>query len=396
MGVEPGALTAPARAAYEDFFPYYAEFSALSELRKKPGFGATVRSGIGGHALLYLNGVRLEAEQNYPVLRLCAPDEPPSRHGVGISVNSHYRNANWVAVEGRDFLWRGALEKGEALTREAYARTQDLAKARGWFDAVEFHTELFRDRPAGMSARDYKYEISVATDYAAQFGRDGLSIRIPLDARRMGAMIACLNALNAPYRGGGRIYKWRLFTDNCVHVAYNAFAAAGICAPWPTGRFAAGAAFNFPAPKNALVDLIHASNDLPLGDAQYLYEDKAARAGLCAYGALPTAPGALLAQRAAIGANEVYDVRRLRLIFYDNIVLSSYRRDLKTILREPRYFDLEANFADFAARYMAARACPRGRALRGARAEFQERYDTHLADAAGRLDAYRAKLAGPA
>ena len=97
---------------YEDFFPYYAELCALSELSKKPGFGAPLRSGIGGHSLLYLNGVRLDRAAGYPTLRLCTQGEAPQEYGVGISVNSHYRNANWVAVEGRIFcgaaLWRQA------------------------------------------------------------------------------------------------------------------------------------------------------------------------------------------------------------------------------------------------------------------------------------------------
>ena len=70
-------------------------------------------------------------QRGLPVLRLCTADEPPAQYGVGISVNSHYRNANWVAVEGRDFLWRGALAPGERLTREAYERTQARGKGDG-------------------------------------------------------------------------------------------------------------------------------------------------------------------------------------------------------------------------------------------------------------------------
>ncbi len=191
--------------AYEDFYPYYAEICALSELRKKPGFGAALSSGVGGHALLYLNGVRLDRTAGYPVLRLCTADESPAKYGVGISVNSHYSNANWVAVEGRDFLWHGALAPGEHLTRDAYVRTQEQAKAQGILDGVNFHKEFFADKPAGMSERDYMYEISVATDYGAQYCRNSFRARVPLDRARIGAMVDYLNAINAPYRAG-RIY----------------------------------------------------------------------------------------------------------------------------------------------------------------------------------------------
>jgi len=46
-------------AAYTALHPYYLEFCALSELQKKPGYGADLRGGVGGHSTIYLNGVCL-------------------------------------------------------------------------------------------------------------------------------------------------------------------------------------------------------------------------------------------------------------------------------------------------------------------------------------------------
>src|ERR1700742_261375 len=281
MTYEGTGETAPlAEGAYDRLYPYHAELCALSELRKKPGFGVPIRSGMGGHCLLYLNGVRRDRMAGYPTLRVCAPDESPASHGVGISVNAHYRNAHWVAVEGRDFLWRGTLEPGEPLTRAAYERTQHHAKAIGLLDGVQFHDHLFRDQPRGMSERDYMYEISIASDYAVRFGRDSYRARIPLDHQRMAAIVDYLNHLNAPYRDGTRQFRWQIFNNNCAHVAHNALAQAGIWAPWPTGQFSALAMFNFPVPKNEFVDLMLRTNDLPIHDARALYKDDAARRAL--------------------------------------------------------------------------------------------------------------------
>jgi len=378
---------------YEDFYPYYAEFSALSELRKIPGFGVPLQSGIGGHSLLYLNGVRLDRDAGYPVLRLCNADEPPGNYGVGISVNSHYRNANWVAVEGRDFFWRGALAAGERLTRAAYAHTQERAKAMGFLDGVEFHQEFFRDKPAGMSDQDYKYEISVATDYGARFGRDSFRARVPLDRARVGAMVDFLNAINSPYRTGERIYRWKLFNDNCVHVAYNALAAAGVWKPWPTGQSVVLAAFKFPVPKNAFVDLMLRANDLPIEDAQALYNDAAARRAMLAGGTLPTVPGALAIATPAIAHNDVYNVAKLRLIFFENPWWGPYRSHFKRIFAAPRYTELDTNLRHFAARYAAASArIPNGRKLSGARALFQAIYEEHITREAETLRQQLAKL----
>ena len=379
--------------AYEDLYPYHAELCALSELRKKPGFGVPLRSGMGGHSLLYLNGVRLDRAAGYPTLRLCTPDEAPERHGVGISVNSHYRNANWVAVEGREFLWRGALAPGERLTREAYARTQERAQAMGFLDGVEFHEKFFRDKPGGMTDRDFMYEISVATDYAAQFGRDTFRARVPLDRVRMAAIVEYLNALNAPYREGRQVYRWRVLNNNCAHVGHNALAAAGLWAPWPTGQFFAIAAFKFPVPKNEFVDLMLRANDLPIEDAHALYADAPARRALLATGTLPTTAGALALAGPAIADNDLYDVARLRLIFYDNPFWGPYRGRFRRVLTEPRYCELHANLRHFAARYSAARARSGGHGrICGERAVFHRHYDEHIARESARIGHLLARL----
>lgn len=361
-------------SAYENLYPYHAEFRALTELRKKPGIGVPLQSGIGGHGLLYLNGVQRDGAR-----RLSLATENPAQHGVGVCVNSHYSNANWIAIEGRDFLWRGALAPDEALTHESYARTQAEAKARGCLDGVTFHASVLAAKPAGMSDEDYKYEASVATDYGMQFGRDSYCARLPLDAPRMEALIAYLNNINAPYIAGEKTYNWKIFTDNCVHITHNALAAAGFWAPWPTHGSPTLAAFRFPVPKNELVDLLHRANDFPLEDSQALYEDQQARAALLTLGTLPTTQGALARKISAITPNELYDVGKLTLIFYDNPVFGPYAPRFKRYFAEPAYTNLQANAARFTARLRAAQKRPRPRSMSHARQKFQEHYEHYIA-----------------
>jgi len=372
------ALTPAAEALYHRMFPYYAELTALTGIKKKPGDGVNLNSGIGGHLLLYLNGVRRNREAGYPTLEL---SQTPGQSGVGISVNSHYRNAVWTAADGPEFLWRGALAPGAGVTREGYHRTQEHAKALGTLDGVEFHPELFRLKPPGMTDHDYMYEISIATDYAARFGRDILRARVPLDATRMAAIVNYLNEVNAPYRAGKKIFNWRVLNNNCAHLTHNALAAAGIWAPWPTGQFFAFAAFGFPVPKNEFVDLVLRANDLPLADAQAIHDDQAARRALLEFGALPMAPGALAFAEPAIQPNELYDTEGLKLIFYDNPFWGPYRGRLARILREPRYFDLRANLLHFEGVYADALARPR----RARSAEFNRLYDKFIAREAAKV-----------
>ena len=348
-----------------------------------------LRSGIGGHSLLYLSGVRRVRGAGYPTLELSAPA------GVGISVNSHYRNAAWVAADGPDFLWRGALDPGESLTRDSYARTQERAKEAGVLDGVEFHEHFFRGKPTGMAARDYMYEISVGTDYAAQFGRDVFRARVPLDRARMGVLVDHLNALNRPYRDGARIFQWKLFNNNCCHVAHNALAAAGIWSHFPTGIFFVLAAFGFPVPKNELVDLALRANDLPIGDPLALFTDTAARRALLATGMLPAGPGALVISQPAVRDNEVYDIDRLKLIFYDNPFWGAYQARLERILTEPIFYDLRANLRHF--RDIFARACENLSELSRLPAHpdaqaFASAYEAYLKAGAAKVDQLMAGL----
>jgi hypothetical protein len=390
-GLNPGPDAAD-EAAYHQAFPYYAELCALSEIRKKPGFDVPLRSGIGGHALLYLNGVRRDRSAGHPRLALCEPGIAAAR-GVGISVNAHYRNANWVAADGPDFLWRGALAPGESLTRAGYARTQERAKALDVLDGVEFHEHFFRGKPAAMAPRDYMYEISIGTDYAARFGRDVFRARVPLDHARMAAVVTYLNHLNQPYRDGGRTFDWKLFTNNCCHVAHNALAAAGIWPAWPTGTPAALAAFNFPVPKNEFVDLVLRANDLPVGDPLALYNDLAARRALLESGAPPSGPGALVIAAPAIRDNEVYDIERLKLIFYDNPFWGAYQTRLARILSEPRFTNLHTNMKHFSNLYAAARVNRSAIARLPDQADarqFAARYAAHIARAAAMTDQWLA------
>ena len=391
---DAAAWAARGNMFYDRFYPYHAELCALSEIRKKPGFGAQFRSGAGGHSLLYLSGVCLDREAGYPTLKLCDEAASPADHGVGISVNTHYRNANWVAAEGRDFVFRGTLRRDEPLTRESYEQTQDRAKAMGVLDGVEFHEHEFRDKPVHMSRRNYMYDISVGTDYAASFGREIYRAKVPLDRLRMGIIVDFLNTINAPYRDGKRVYRWSVFNNNCSHIAHNALAAAGVWTPWPTGQFIVAAAFNFPVPKNEFVDLVLRTNDLPVDDPRALFADAGARRALLEFDTLPTAPGALAAAEPAIAENHIYETEDLRLIFYATRLSRKYPRRFARIFREPRYFFLPANLSHFAAIYEKARTNMPSARGDAEKMRFTTSYEHYLDRGISRIAEQLAEISG--
>lgn len=399
--------TQAAEDAYTALYPYYAEICAVSELKKKPAFGTEISSGIGGHAVLYLNGVCRDAGEHYPVIRLCDALTPAAERGVGLSVNAHYRNANWVATPGRDFFFHGTLRPGERLTRAAYRQTLARAQALGIYDGVQFHGEVFDAMPEGMSRRDFKYDVSAATDYAIGFGRDRYCARVPLDRERMARVVDFANRLNAVYRDGRKAFQWDVLRNNCSHVNHNALAAAGIWSPWETERSILIAAFDFPVPKNEFVNLMRRTNDLPIDDIDALYEEEAARRTLLGGGVLPTAPGALAEAEPAVQENDVYDTD-LSLIFYDYPIFGSYERHFRKIFSEPRYLDLVANLRHFDGLYrkierrrepldaFLARHDAASPAERDALARFHEAYYREVARERAAVEAGLALLRGAA
>lgn len=339
---------------YDSLYPYYAEFCAVSQIEKKPGSGADTSGGPGGHSVLYLNGVCRDDGTGYPTVKMCDAASAPERKGVGLSVNAHFKNASWVATEGRDFFFHGTLAPDERLTPAAYERTQAKAKEMGILDGVEFHAEVFDDMPPGWSRRDYMYEVSIATDYAIAYGRDRYCARVPLSREKMARMVRYLNALNATYRDGKKDFEWDVFRNNCSHVTHNALAEAGVWDEWATHDFFLFAAIDFPVPKNEFVDLMRRTNDLPLDDVGALWRDAAARRSLLQSDGLPAEAGALAEAEPAVQNNDIY-ATDLSLIFYDDPIFGVYRQRFERIFAEPRYFDIRASLKHFSGLYRKAR-----------------------------------------
>jgi hypothetical protein len=351
----PAQVSHEDEAAYTALNPYYLEFCALSEIEKKPGYGADIRGGVGGHSTIYLNGA-CRTGDGYPELTVCADN--PARNGVGLSVNAHFANANWVAIPGRDFFYHGDLKPGQTLTRAIYDATKAHAKRLGFYDAVRFHDRVFADMPPGYSRDAFKYEVSIATDYAIGYGRDRFCARVPVSAGQMARIVEYLNRLNRPYRDGKAEYQWSVLNDNCIHVAHNALAAIGFWPVWPMHRFFLVAAFDFPVPKNEFVNIMRRANDMPVENLLAVWEDRPARQAVLAGEDLPTRAGALATFERVVQDNALY-ATDLRLIFYDEPVFGHYETWFRRILAEPHYTDLQADLRYYRARYQRIEAARR-------------------------------------
>lgn len=329
--------------AYTAVHPYYLEFCALSEIEKKPGYGADIRGGVGGHSTIYLNGV-CRTGDGYPEVALCTQN--PAANGVGLSVNSHFANANWVPIPGRDFFYHGDLKPGQALTRPIYDATKAHAKQLGLYDAIRFHDRVFNTMPVGYTRDAFKYEVSIATDYAIGYGRDRYCSRVPVSRADMNRIVVYLNGLNQPYRDGKAEYEWSVLNNNCIHVAHNALTATGFWPSWPTNRPVLIAVFDFPVPKNEFVNIMRRANDMPIDNLLAVWNNQSARYAVLAGDGLPTREGALATFEPVVQDNPLYNTD-LQIIFYDDPTFGPYEGWYDRILTQPRYFNLQDNLRYF-------------------------------------------------
>ena len=127
-----------------------------------------------GHSVLYLNGVcRDRALRGYPVIGLCDPGQ-----GVGHQFQRAFQQrrlgcGGWAehAVRAGRCQWPDAGPVLSALRLEA--------QQSGIYDGVIFHDAAFSDIVPGYSNEDWKYEVSIGTDYAIGIARSPATAPAP-------------------------------------------------------------------------------------------------------------------------------------------------------------------------------------------------------------------------
>ena len=343
----------PVELSHAALDAYFAEFCALSQILQKPGGAAMVRGDIGGHSVFFLHGACRAGPHGQTTIQMCDEAGAEPADGVGLSMNAHFSNTKWVATPGHDFFFNGNLAPDQPLTRAGHAAVMAEAQRLRLYDGVAFHPEVFADMPAGMAREDWSQQVSVATDYGISLGRGRFCARVPVNRAQMASMVAFLNAQNAPYRDGGQVFRWNLFKDNCIHMAHNALAAAGLWPEWPTGRPFLVSVLDFPVPRNELVNLMQRVADTTLLDPGALDADGAARHALLAYGQLPVRAGALLESRPPQQPNEVYETA-LKLVFYDASFVGPYQGWFDAIQADPTQYEPRRNRAWVVAQHRLA------------------------------------------
>ena len=344
-------LTLEPEPVYEEFYPYYVELCAVSQIRKlgaKPGGGP-------GHAVMYLKGACRDPLAPYPTLQMCPDQEvdpADPEHGVGISVNKWFRNVNWVAVPTKKLFFDGNLAAGQRLTQEHYDATVRSALELGVFRGVQVHAQHpAGQEPSRMAA--FVAEDSIATDFALRFARSIHCARVPVTRVMLERIVEYLNELNRAYATGEADYQWSGYSDNCVHTLHNALAYASVWPPKSVQSIKLRQLFNLAVPANTFIDLAVRTAEYPIEDLRKVERDVHARTSLLEYGWLPGSHGVALRRLKVHQDNDLFDTRFHIFILEGLLLPYGNKQAVVEMSRDARYVEVRANLRRYDAVYQA-------------------------------------------
>ena len=340
-----------AGSTYDSLYPYYGEICAVSKISKKVG----VKGGKGGHGALYLRGACRDLSSPYPKIKMCdnAAMQVSDQAGVGVSIDSIFKNVNWVAVESQDFFFKGGVAEDAPLNQENYERAFHEVKDRQILRGVKYQEEFLKKKQPDETDEQAAIHEMLGTDFALNFGRHAYCVRVPLNRSMVEIMVNYLNEQNEKYITTEN-YRWDGIDDNCTHPIVNAFSKAGLWDSIETNRAALIQLFNLAIPSNEFIRAAMHGNDRDLDDPLELFNDEWDRGLIIDQGRLATRHGYITRYVPPHQfQNELYNVVN-EILVLNFPLLGPNERRLTRLSTEPRYTDIAANLTWFIEKYEAA------------------------------------------
>jgi hypothetical protein len=343
------AAPVQASPAYDQLYPYYVQFCAVTQLKPLDGQNG---GGTGGHGVLFMKGVCRDTSASYPRLKLCGEgsiDLSNPESGTSISVDQIFQNANWMASDGKSLLITANLSEAQRLDQATQDGIIHQVQALDLFKGIKIHPQYMKDKPKSMSNDEYVVRTTLATEFGLNLGRNVYCSRIPVERKMLQPMVDYLNSLNDFYQKNND-YEWSGVFNNCTHTTHNAIAAPGLLRPYATDKNIAQQAFNLAIPGNEYIDLESQGNDEDLNDVVAFYLDPYKRKALLEQDWMMTQPGVLTDNHRMHQNNALYDTNS---DFFVLSVpgLSPKRADFNRINREARYSDIVENLRYFKTKY---------------------------------------------
>jgi len=242
-------------ASYEDQFPQYFEYCTGSQVKYQPAYFNGAVGGKGGHGFMYIHGLCKDYTKTYPQVIPCSKvknvESRFSHAGVGVSLDSDFKNVSWVAVPGRGLTMFGNLPRKEVTTQDIDQIIDESLKLK-IFENVEMSTKSVNNLELNRPGYERAAVLTtIGTDVAVNLGRELRCVRIPVPPKAVEAAAEFLNAENNKYYQTGKKFEWSGMANNCTHLALNTSHAMGMNKLEKTDQFIIKQIFDIAIPANA-------------------------------------------------------------------------------------------------------------------------------------------------
>lgn len=212
-----GLSTSAYAGLYGEVFPRYYEYCAGTMLHYQKDYFNGAKGGAGGHAYVYLQGICKDYSKPYPQVKVC--DKSDDHEGVGISLDSDYKNVAWIAVPGRELIHFGNKEQGSVISK---SDVDELIQKS--IDLEIFKNVELKNYPQNLLPEEkerYTALFSIGTDIAINWARELRCVKTPVSEDRLKDAVTFLNETNNKYFLEGKEYKWSMLANNCTHLSIN-------------------------------------------------------------------------------------------------------------------------------------------------------------------------------
>lgn len=227
-------LSQQAFSNYDSAFPEYYEYCTGTQLKYQKEYFDGGTGGAGGHSFIYVHGLCKDYTKDYPQVIPCdeVSEELKNRYphkGVGVSLDSDYKNVMWIAVPGKKLILDGNIDSPRAVTKEDIKRINQTAFDLKVFENVELSSDGFQSLE--KNSKEYSDAATVwslGTDIAVKWARDLRCVKTPINKAAVKKVATYLNAQNDSIYKNNKNYEWSFIYNNCTHLSLNAAESFGI------------------------------------------------------------------------------------------------------------------------------------------------------------------------
>lgn len=274
-----------------------------------------------GHANIYVKGLCKDMDKNYPQVKICDGKDKlldgTVSDGVGVSLDSSFKNVSWIAVPDRELFLFGDNGTGvvdnqvmESIISQAhqYRVYQNVEPDRtqypqGLLDYTDSINVL--DGDLG-ELREQDIVFAIGTDIAFNTARKMYCLKVNVNEKQLTKVRDFLNEENNKYFLKSNKYNWSA-SDNCTHLSVNSLAAAKVVKYKKTKekRTLVGNILNLTIPKSELLRSTKKANRSNYNPAK-VWRNKKLRSFFNEFKSLPYGPGNLVSKYNFIKENDFF------------------------------------------------------------------------------------------